>query len=94
MLMNIIKYFFIDKSAMILEWIIGLFGLFLVILTYSYLVPFSNILINIFVENGAELSQMLFIRKMTIWGLMLFGVICLLYPFIATYRKIYDQGIQ
>lgn len=82
-----------DESGLIMEWIVALFGLLIMIVTYSWFMPFSNVLIGIFIENGAPVAQMMWIRTMSIWGFYIFGILCLLYPFIASYRKNYGQQV-
>lgn len=92
--MKIISKFHNDERGVILEWIVGLFGVFMLIAAYAIFAPVGNILIKTFVENGAPYADLIFIRKMTIWAFAIIGVLCIMYPFIASYRKVYDPGMQ
>lgn len=92
--MRTIKDFMQDTNAMIIEWLVGLFGLLLLIFAYVLFMPLNNTLILIMVENGAPLAQELWIRTMFKWAFLIFGILCIAYPFVSTYRKTYDQGIQ
>lgn len=90
--MNILNRFHNDEQGTIIEWIVALLGLFFVGLAYSFTIPIGNVLIYTFVENGAPLADLLFIRQMSIWAFGIMGVMCLLYAFVASYVKTYDQG--
>ena len=83
-----------ERASVILEWILGLFGVFCLIVAYAFFIPFGNILINVFVENGAPLAQMLWFRTMAIWAFAIMGVLCLMYPFAASYLKVHDPGLD
>lgn len=87
-----IRQFHNDESGSIADWLLVLVGLFFLGLAYSFAIPLGNVLINIFIENGAEVASMMFIRKMTIWAFALLGVFFLAVGFMSSYRKTYDQG--
>jgi len=84
--------FYKDESGSIVDWLLVLVGLFFLGIAYSFTIPIGNVLINIFIENGAEVAQMMFIRKMNIWGFALIGVLLMVIGFMSSYRKTYDQG--
>jgi hypothetical protein len=92
--MNLLIRFHKDESGMIIEWLVGLIGLLFLVVAYALFMPVENILIDTFVENGSPLAPNMFIRQMEIWAFLIFGVLCLAYPFVSTYRKTYDSGIQ
>lgn len=94
MAIKTISRFHNDERGVILEWIVGLFGVFMLITAYAVYMPVGNILIKAFVENGAPLADLMFIRKMVIWSFAILGVLCMMYPFIASYRTVYDPGLQ
>ena len=80
------------KNAIIFEWVIGLFGLFFIILAYALFMPVGNLLIAAFVENGTPIAQLVWTRNMMIWGLVMLGVLCIAWAFMSSYRKTYDTG--
>lgn len=88
-----IRQFHNDENGNIIDWLLVLVGLFFLGLAYSFTIPLNNILINIFIENGAEVASMMFIRQMTIWAFALLGVFFMAIGFMSSYRKTYDQGI-
>jgi len=90
--MAIIKRFLQDESAFIVEWIVGLAGLLFLLFAYTLFSPVTNILILNFAENGAPLAQLMWIKQMFTWGFLVFGVLCIAYPFVSAYRRTYDQG--
>ena len=91
--MAIIKRLLEDDDGFIIEWIVGLVGLLFLVMAYTLFMPVSNILIGTMVENGSPLAPTLWIRKMEIWAFLIFGVLCIAYPFVSAYRRTYDQGI-
>lgn len=82
------------EPAFIVEWILGIAGLLFLVIAYALFMPVANILIGNFVEAGAPLAPMMWIRFCLIIAFLIFGILCLVYPFLSSYRKTYDQGIQ
>ena len=81
-----------QPNAIILEWIVGLFGVFFIIVAYSLFMPVGNLLIDAFVEAGTPVAQLIYIRQMMIWGVVMMGILCILWAFMSSYRKTYDTG--
>ena len=79
---------------MIKEWLVSMVCLLFLIVVYSIMTPILNILVLIFSENGAPLAPILWIRFNYIWGFIIFGALCLAYPFLSGYRRTYDTGID
>lgn len=88
-----IKRFLQPEDGFIIEWIVGLFGLLFLVMAYTLFMPVDNILINTFVENGSPLAPNLWIRQMVKYAFLIFGVLCIIYPFASAYRKTYDSGV-
>lgn len=91
--MAIIKRLLKEDDGFIIEWIVGLVGLLFLVMAYTLFMPIDNILINTFVELGSPLAPNLWIRKTVIYSFLIFGVLCIAYPFVSAYRRTYDQGI-
>lgn len=92
-LMKLTNFLKDESGTMIIYWLLALIGILFIIVAYAFVIPLGNILINVFVINGAPIAQMMWIRTATIWGFSILGVVCLLIAFMASYKRTYDQGI-
>jgi hypothetical protein len=81
-----------DESAVLNPLLAGLLGLFILVLNYVVFVPMENYLIYLVTSLGAPAGPAQFYGKMMIWGFVMMGVACIVYPFIYAYKKTYDQG--
>lgn len=91
--MKLIQFYKDDSGSMLIYWLLSLIGLLFLVIAYAFAIPLANILIGVFSMNGAPIADLLWIRKMTIWGFSLLGVVFLLIAFMASHKKTYDQGI-
>lgn len=81
-----------QPNGIIMEWIVGLFGVFFIIVAYSLFMPVGNLLIAAFVEAGTPIAQLIWMRNMSIWGLVMLGALCIIWAFMSSYRRTFDQG--
>ena len=82
------------EEGFIVEWLVGLVGLLFLVMAYTLFMPIDNILIKAFVENGSPLAPNLWIRQMVRYAFLTFGVLCIIYPFMSSYRRVYDPGMR
>lgn len=78
--------------GLILAWVGGISGLVILIIIYKIFMPILNFMIHVTTQLGAPAANAQFIGYCAVWTFILLAVICVIYPFIYTYKVIYDQG--
>jgi hypothetical protein len=82
-----------ESGQILLEWIVGISCLLLVVIAYAVITPSFDKLINALVISGSPISPTMFIKQCYVWAFIIMGIACIVYPFIAGYRKEYEQQV-
>lgn len=73
-------------------WVSGITGLVIVYFGYVVFMPMLEYFVQVTINLGAPAGNALFLVHCAIWGFIIFGIICIAYPFVYSYVQTYDQG--
>lgn len=80
------------SGNILLAWILGIVMLAVEIIVYIIFMPILEYLVYFTTTSGAPASAAFFLLVCARWGFSLIGVVCVLYPFIYTWKIERDQG--
>lgn len=78
--------------GVIQAWISGIFALVCVVISYAIFMPMLSFMVDMTVQLGAPAGIAFFLAKNAVWGFIILGLVCILYPVIYSWKNTYDQG--